>query len=60
MAIDFTEFKIGRMAKEFDCWGEKLMSTMLYELLKLYQQNIIEIAWDEGMPIPVIPEEKDP
>tara|TARA_Y100000310_G_scaffold164284_1_gene164097 strand:- start:809 stop:991 length:183 start_codon:yes stop_codon:yes gene_type:complete len=57
MVIDFTEVKISHLAQEFDRWGESLMSTMLYELLDLYQQNVIEITWEEGMPIPVTPEE---
>jgi hypothetical protein len=58
MVIDFTEVKISHMVQEFDCWGESLMSTMLYELLDLYQQNVIEIAWEDGMPIPVTPGER--
>ena len=58
MVIDFTEFKISHMAQEFDRWGESLMSTMLYEILDLYQADAIDVMWEEGMPIPVTPEER--
>ena len=57
MAIDFTAFKIDRMATEFNYAGEDLMATMLYEILDLYQADAIDVVWEEGMPIPVTPEE---
>ena len=29
------------------------MATMLYELLGLYQADEIDVAWEDGMPIPM-------
>jgi hypothetical protein len=53
MVIDFTAFKIDRMATEFNRGGEDLMATMLYEILDLYQADAIDVVWEEGMPIPM-------
>ena len=52
MVIDFTEVKLDRMIKDFDQWGDIIMSTMLNDMLKLYQQRMIEVKWEDGMPIP--------
>ena len=53
--VDFTAFKIDRMATEFDRWGEDLPATMLREVLDLYRADEIEVEWEEGMPIPITP-----
>jgi len=53
MVIDFTEVKLDRMIKDFDQWGDFIMSAMLDDLLKLYQQRMIEVKWEDGMPIPM-------
>ena len=53
--IDFTAFKINRMATEFNRSGEDLVATTLYEVLDLYQTGAVEVMWEEGMPIPITP-----
>ena len=58
MVIDFTDAKIEHIASEFERWGEDLIATMLYEILRLYQVDAIGIIWEEGMPVPVNRKEK--
>jgi len=53
MVIDFTEVKLDRMIKDFDQWGDFIMSAMLDDMLKLYQRNAIEVVWEGGIPIPM-------
>ena len=53
--VDFTAFKIDRMATEFDRWGEDLVANALREVLSLYRADAIDVMWEEGMPIPITP-----
>ena len=53
MIIDFTEVKLQRLEEEFRTQGDELISIMIGELLCAYRDNLINIEWEDGLPVPV-------
>ena len=51
--IDFTKKKLVYMEKQHSMVGDELMADILWQIIQAYREGIINITWEEGMPIPI-------
>jgi len=41
------------LEEEFSTQGDTLISAMIGELLQAYSDNLIDIEWEDGLPVPI-------
>ena len=57
--VDFTGPKMASIARQFELCGDEVVASSIWDMHHLYEQGYLNIAWEDGMPIPTLEKENE-